>query len=90
MIRGVWLAKERKGENQKLKMLYLVRIFMQETDDAQAKLYNIWPENSHRPQQIDNNNEILTSQTAPIKKPMPFLVRWSSKGKIWDTSAYIL
>ena len=35
------MAKERKGENQKLKMLYLVRIFMQETDDAQAKLYNI-------------------------------------------------
>ena len=27
------MAKERKGENQKLKMLYLVKIFSEETDD---------------------------------------------------------
>ena len=27
-------GKERKGENQKLKMLYLARIFSSETDDA--------------------------------------------------------
>ncbi len=29
-------AKERKGENQKLKMLYLVKIFLEETDDQHA------------------------------------------------------
>jgi hypothetical protein len=27
------MAKERKSDNQKLKMLYLVRIFCEETDD---------------------------------------------------------
>ena len=32
-IKGAIMAKERKGDNQKQKMLYLVKIFSEETDD---------------------------------------------------------
>ena len=34
------MATERKGDNQKLKMLYLTKIFLEETDDLYRMIMN--------------------------------------------------